>query len=185
VARSFVVLHGGTLEAFSAGPGAGTEFVVRLPAAPDAVGRSSRASAVAEAQHSRDVRILVVDDNRDAAEGVAMLLEVFGHRVSVAADGPAALESARKDVPAIMLIDIGLPGMDGYEVARRVRELPELSGVVLVALTGYGLDEDRRRARAAGFEHHLTKPVAPAVLRALIASISAVLPAGTLAPRPL
>ena len=185
VARSFVVLHGGTLEAFSAGPGAGAEFVARLPAAPDAVARSSLAPAVAEGKQSRDVRILVVDDNRDAAEGVAMLLEVFGHRVSVAADGPAALEAARKDLPAIMLIDIGLPGMDGYEVARRVRELPELSGVVLVALTGYGLDEDRRRARAAGFDHHLTKPVAPAVLRTLIASIGTPLPTGTQVPRPL
>jgi PAS domain S-box-containing protein len=185
VARSFVLLHGGTLEAFSAGPGAGAEFVMRLPAAPDAVARSSRTPPAAEAPGSRDVRILVVDDNHDAAEGVGMLLEVFGHRVAVAADGPAALEAAQKDVPAIMLVDIGLPGMDGYEVARRVRELPELSGVVLVALTGYGLDEDRRRARAAGFDHHLTKPVAPAVLRTLIASIGATLPAGARAQRPL
>jgi CheY-like chemotaxis protein len=171
VARSFVVLHGGTIEAHSAGPGAGAEFVVRLPAARDAAARSVLKPNTAEPPPARGSRILVVDDNADAAEGVAMLLEVFGYAVTVAGDGPAALEAARRQPPDVMLVDIGLPGMDGYELATRVRETPELNSVVLVALTGYGLDEDRRRAHAAGFAHHLTKPVPPAELRGLLATL--------------
>jgi PAS domain S-box-containing protein len=181
IARSFVVLHGGTIEVFSAGPGAGAEFVVRLPAAPDAVERTQASPFVPKPSPAKGMRILVVDDNADAAEGVAMLLEVFGYCVMVAVDGPQALEAARTQPPDVMLVDIGLPGMDGYEVARRVRAIPELSGVVLVALTGFGLDEDRRRARDAGFDHHLTKPVAPAVLRSVIAQLGASL-AGSAAP---
>jgi two-component system CheB/CheR fusion protein len=102
-----------------------------------------------------------------------MLLTVFGHRVRIARDGPSALEAARAEVPALMLVDIGLPGMDGYEVARRVRETAALNGIVLVALTGFGHETDRKRALAAGFDAHLTKPVVPAVLRSLVARLTA------------
>ena len=104
-------------------------------------------------------RILVVEDNRDTAETMEMLLELLGHRVRIAHDGVAALDAARAMVPDLMLVDIGLPGMDGYEVARHVREDRRLDDVVLVALTGYGRHEDKQRAVAAGFDHHLVKPI--------------------------
>jgi two-component system CheB/CheR fusion protein len=113
--------------------------------------------------------VLVVDDDSDAAESLMMLLEVFGHQVRVARDGPTALEMAYLDVPEVMLVDIGLPGMDGCELTRRVRRTPVLRGVLLVAFTGYGRDEDRQRTLGAGFDLHLTKPVDPAALRELLA----------------
>ena len=103
--------------------------------------------------------ILVVDDNRDAADSLAMLLEIGGHEVATAYSAPDALKRAPELKPAVILLDIGLPGLDGCEVARRMRDMPELRGVRLVALTGYGRDEDRRRTRDAGFDHHLVKPV--------------------------
>ena len=103
--------------------------------------------------------MLVVDDNADVAEGLMMLLELLGHRVRVAHDGLATLEAVRTSTPDLMLVDIGLPGMDGYEVARSVRQDSQLKGVVLVALTGYGRDEDKRKAIEAGFDDHLVKPL--------------------------
>ena len=115
------------------------------------------------------LRVLVVDDNIDAAESLRMRLEVFGHQVRIARDGPTALRIACEDAPELMLVDIGLPGMDGCELARRARRAPELRDVVLVAFTGYGSDEDHRRTFEAGFDHHLTKPVDPADLRELLA----------------
>jgi CheY-like chemotaxis protein len=113
--------------------------------------------------------VLVVDDNADAAESLMMLLEVLGHQVRVARDGPTVLRLACEDVPELMLVDVGLPGMDGCELARRARQTPELREVVLVAFTGYGRDEDRRRTLGAGSDLHLTKPVDPADLRELLA----------------
>jgi two-component system CheB/CheR fusion protein len=113
--------------------------------------------------------VLVVDDDSDAADSLMMLLEIFGHQVRVARDGPTALDLACADVPELMLVDLGLPGMDGCEVARRARRAPELRGVWLIAFTGWGHDEDHRRTFEAGFDHHLTKPVDPAALRELIA----------------
>jgi two-component system CheB/CheR fusion protein len=110
----------------------------------------------------------VIDDNRDAANSLAML-RMAGHEVRTACDGPAALELAPRFRPEVVLLDIGLPGMGGYEVARRLRAQPELEGVVPVALTGYGQDEDRRRSRENGFDYHLTKPVEPAGLQRLLA----------------
>ncbi|MEB2345738.1 MAG: PAS domain S-box protein [Deltaproteobacteria bacterium] len=170
VVRDLVALHRGRVEAHSEGPGRGAEFVVFLPCVggtfrtePDAGGESPAAP------QPGGLRVLIVEDNADAAEGLMMLLEVFGHQVRVARDGPSALEAARGDPPDVMLVDIGLPGIDGYEVARRVRETPALGEVPLVALTGFGLEDDRRRALAAGFDHHLTKPVDPARLRKLLA----------------
>jgi CheY-like chemotaxis protein len=116
-------------------------------------------------------RLLVVDDNRDAAESMSMLLEMWGHEVVYAYDGPSALETAQQWQPEAVFLDIGLPGMDGYEVAERLRELPQAKDAVLVAITGYGQDDDRRRSQRAGIDHHLVKPVAPDALRNLIDSL--------------
>jgi len=170
IARSFVALHGGTIAAHSEGPGRGAEFVVRLPVVTAHATAKSGAS-LAEPAAARGVRILLVEDNPDVAEGMAMLLEAFGHEVHVATSGPDALDAARAQRPALLLVDIGLPGMDGYELARRVREIPALRDAVLVALTGYALEEDRERARKAGFDQHLIKPVDPKVLRGVVAQV--------------
>ena len=104
-------------------------------------------------------RLLVVDDNRDAAESMSMLLEMLGHEVAFAYDGPSALETAQRWRPEAIFLDIGLPGMDGYEVAERMRELPQARHAVLIAITGYGQEDDRPRSRRAGIDHHLVKPV--------------------------
>jgi CheY-like chemotaxis protein len=116
-------------------------------------------------------RFLVVDDNRDAAESMSMLLQMWGHDVAFAYDGPSALETAEQWQPEAVFLDIGLPGMDGYEVAERLRELPHAKGAVLIAITGYGQDDDRLRSQRAGIDHHLVKPVAPDALRSLIDSL--------------
>jgi CheY-like chemotaxis protein len=116
-------------------------------------------------------RLLVVDDNKDAAESMSMLLEMWGHDVAYACDGPSALETAEQWQPQAVFLDIGLPGMDGYEVAERLRELPHAKDAVLIAITGYGQEDDRVRSRRAGIDHHLVKPVAPDALRSLIDSL--------------
>jgi two-component system CheB/CheR fusion protein len=116
-------------------------------------------------------RLLVVDDNKDAAESMSMLLEMWGHEVAFAYDGPSALETAEQWQPQAVFLDIGLPGMDGYEVAARLRELPQAKDAVLIAITGYGQEDDRLRSRRAGIDHHLVKPVAPDALRNLIDSL--------------
>ena len=116
-------------------------------------------------------RLLVVDDNKDAAESMSMLLEMWGHEVAFAYDGPTALETAQQWQPEAVFLDIGLPGMDGYEVAARLRELPQVKNAVLIAITGYGQEDDRLRSRRAGIDHHLVKPVAPDALRNLIDSL--------------
>lgn len=122
--------------------------------------------------------MLLVEDNPDTAESLTMLLELLGHRVRAAHDGVAALDAARANVPDVMLVDIGLPGMDGYEVARRVRRDPHLKQVVLVALTGYGREEDRQQAMEAGFDYHLVKPVNPDALHGLVARLGKPEPKG-------
>jgi CheY-like chemotaxis protein len=171
LARSLLALHGGTITACSEGPGRGSEFVVRLPIV---VNREDGSTALKEPHPtvapSPPRRVLVVDDNVDAAQCLAMLLEADGHHVGLAHDGPEALRVALAHRPEIVFLDIGLPEMDGYQVARHLRERPELANVVLVALTGYGQEQDRRRSREAGFDHHLVKPVEPAVLQDLLAS---------------
>ena len=116
-------------------------------------------------------RLLVVDDNKDAAESMSMLLEMWGHEVVFAYDGPSALQTAERWQPEAVFLDIGLPGMDGYEVAERLRELPQSKDAVLIAITGYGQEDDRLRSRKAGIDHHLVKPVAPDALRSLIDSL--------------
>jgi CheY-like chemotaxis protein len=116
-------------------------------------------------------RLLVVDDNKDAAESMSMLLEMWGHDVVFAYDGPSALATAQQWQPEAVFLDIGLPGMDGYEVAARLRALPQVKDAVLIAITGYGQEDDRLRSRQAGIDHHLVKPVAPDALRSLIDSL--------------
>ncbi|HLU49564.1 MAG TPA: response regulator, partial [Planctomycetota bacterium] len=151
-------LHGGSVSVRSAGPGQGSEFTVRLPGAQAGAPRD-RSSRRMIAPFDVARRILVVDDNFAAARLLRLLLLRLGdHEVRVAHDGTAALTEARAFGPEVIFLDIGLPGMDGYEVARRLREDPEFSRVLLVALTGYGQAEDRLRSFEAGFDEHLVKP---------------------------
>jgi signal transduction histidine kinase/ActR/RegA family two-component response regulator len=161
-------LHGGSASAHSEGPGKGSRFTVRLPLAEPPVARS--AEATVPAGESRD--ILIVEDNPDARETLRQLLELEGHRVRVAADGAAALAAMRAAPPQAALIDIGLPEMDGYELARRIRaELDGTTRPVLIAITGYGLPEDRERALAAGFDAHLVKPIELPTLQAALEAL--------------
>jgi CheY-like chemotaxis protein/two-component sensor histidine kinase len=168
--RKLVELHGGTVEAYSEGLGRGSEFVVRLPApAPRNGERRAPAKEPDRLNHaSSRHRVLVVDDNVDAAVSLGMLLKLAGQEVRVAYDGPAALRQAIDFRPELVLLDIGMPGMDGYEVCRRLRREATLSGTTVVALTGWGQDEDRRRSHEAGFDHHIVKPVEPGALQRLL-----------------
>ena len=171
--RRLVDLHGGQIAVHSAGRGQGSTFTVRLPVgAAEAAAANEpgpdNAGAHGGARGAR--RVLVVDDNRDGAESLAMMLRLWGHEVSVAYDGLAGLELAKADPPAVIVLDIGLPGLDGYEAARRLRAEPATADALLIALTGYGQEEDRRRARAAGFDHHLVKPVDHGALQAVLAA---------------
>ncbi len=170
--RALVEMHGGTVKASSDGPGKGTEVVIRVPA-------SSRASDPVPPRpappppDSGKHRVLVVDDSRDIAETIAEALQMGGHEVRVAFDGRMTLDAVAAGFrPEIVFLDIGLPGMDGYEVARRLRGLPGLDGVIFVALTGYGQEQDRQRSKEAGFDHHLVKPVDLDGVEGLLASLS-------------
>ncbi len=171
--KTLVEMHGGRVEAKSDGPGEGSEFIVHLPV----LERRRSRNADPETNHSRphvdSRRILVVDDNVDAAESLALLLQMEGHEVRTMHDGPSALDTAASFRPEVIFLDIGLPRMDGYEVARRLRGQVGLKQTVLVALTGYGQDEDRRRAETAGFNAHLIKPADPAELHELLATVPA------------
>ena len=168
--KNLVALHGGQVSARSEGSGHGTELVVRLPLAVGAASTPPRAPDRADATPSRAARVLVVDDNPDAAETLADLLAMEGHQVEVANDGPRALEVLSRFHPHIAILDIGLPVMDGFELARRVRAaLPE-DPPTLIALTGYGQQQDRDRSSAAGFAAHFVKPIDPEVLLEVVAS---------------
>lgn len=167
IVRGIVELHGGRVEARSLGAGRGSEFRVRLPLfAPDALEETSTSSLPKVA--SSPLRVLVVDDNVDAAEMMAALLEMHGHRVSVAHDGHRALQMATSVAPDVALLDIGLPGMDGYTLAQRLREDAQTRHLRLIAVTGWGQDGDRARARDAGFDGHLTKPAEPSAILAML-----------------
>ena len=158
------------MQARSEGPGRGAEFIVRLPlrAEPAIVRPQAERPATSGPAGGARRRILVVDDNRDAAQALRLLLESDGHEVQVASDGPAGLAAARQYRPGVALLDIGLPKMNGYELAQRMREDPALKGTLLVAVTGYGQMHDRARASACGFHHHLVKPVEFGALQQLL-----------------
>jgi signal transduction histidine kinase len=173
--RQLVQMHGGSVTAYSQGPGHGSEFLIRLPlklmtyrdtsAALDSAGAAPRDGV------KRGHRILLADDNRDALDSLATLLQCDGHEVHTAADGAEALEVAAGVHPDVILLDIGMPKMDGYEVARRIRSEPWGKNAVLIALTGWGQDEDRRRSREVGFDSHLVKPLDPEALATLLARL--------------
>jgi signal transduction histidine kinase len=174
--RRIVDLHGGSVHAHSEGPGRGSEFVIRLPLArrtPDGCddgARNGRGSTKAGETHGRSARrLLIVDDNADGADSLARLLQLEGHAVRVVHDGQTAITAADEFRPEIVVLDIGLPGMDGFEVARRIRGRADGPNLVLVALTGYGGENDRALSRAAGFDHHLVKPVELEALRRVLA----------------
>jgi CheY-like chemotaxis protein len=169
--KGVVELHGGTVRAASPGRGGGAEFTVTLPAAAEPADPPADAPP-SEAGAGRRLRVLIVEDNRDAADSLRMFLELTGSEVVVAHTGPDGVELARRAAPDLVLCDIGLPGLDGYEVARRIRDEAAGSRPVLVALTGYGGEDDRRRAREAGFDHHFTKPADPAVIERLLGSVA-------------
>jgi len=162
VVQRLVALHGGSVEAHSEGLGHGSEFVVRLPVLP---GRTAPSPPPVASGTESLFRMLIVDDNVDAAETMALLQRLRGHQTHTAHTGPAALALAPEFLPEVVLLDIGLPGMDGYEVARKLRAMPELKGAFLVAMTGYGSDADRARSKEAGFDQHLVKPADLDVLR--------------------
>ncbi|MFN2385097.1 MAG: ATP-binding protein [Thermoanaerobaculia bacterium] len=169
LARRLVEMHGGSIVARSAGPGEGSAFIVRLPLTGDRpkTVEPPAPAAVAETA-SLSLRILVVDDYRDAADGFGMLLRLLGNDVRTANDGLEALRVASQFRPDVVLLDIGLPGMSGYDVAREIRKEPWGETVLLVAVTGWGQEGDRRRSKEAGFDHHLVKPVDPAALMRLL-----------------
>jgi CheY-like chemotaxis protein len=166
--RRLVQMHGGSVQGFSEGAGRGSEFTVRLPLLP--------AETPAEAPRVRDVeplasarlRIVVVDDNVDGLQSLAQLFRLVGHEVAVAIDGPAAIEVVRQFSPDVVILDIGLPRMDGYEVARRLRADPETQSAVLIALSGYSREEDRQLAEDAGFDYHFAKPIEFSVIQKLL-----------------
>jgi signal transduction histidine kinase len=169
--RRLVEMHGGTVIARSAGPGRGSEFIVHLPAAEVPVADGPKPVAARRSEPSAErLRVVVVDDNVDGVESLADLIQMLGHEVRVAHDGPTGLEAARAFDPDIVLLDIGLPGMDGYEVARRLRH-DSGARAVLVALSGYGREEDRLASQRAGFVQHFVKPIEFATLRALFEGI--------------
>jgi len=163
LSKGVVELHGGTIEAHSAGPGKGSEFIVRLPRRTVAGSLPATTTATAPAQ-TRKRRVLIADDNRDAADSISMLLQMAGHEVTVAYDGQQALENIETLRPEVALLDIGMPGLDGFEVARRVRLDIRIRNTLLIAVTGWGQASDKARALAAGFDLHFTKPVEPATL---------------------
>jgi PAS domain S-box-containing protein len=171
--RRLVEMQGGTVTAQSEGPGQGSEFIVYLPRMThENTFEPSPASSEAPNHTSGSPRILVIDDNVDAARSLTLLLRHLGHEVQSAHDGVEALELARKFRPAIVFCDIGLPGIDGYEVARRLRVLPEARDAALIALTGYGQEQDRIDAATAGFHMHLLKPIGVDVLHDVLKKIS-------------
>jgi signal transduction histidine kinase/ActR/RegA family two-component response regulator len=172
--KSIVELHGGTVAAKSAGVGKGSQFTIRLPrlAATDDR-RDLRHPAAMRHSPVGQLHVMIVDDNRDAAQTLAELLEAYGYTVSVAHDAPTALEQAAANVPQAFILDIGLPDMDGYALARELQTFPDTERAVFIALTGYGRDHDREQSTAARFDHHLMKPVDTPRLCALLAESTA------------
>jgi CheY-like chemotaxis protein len=170
VVRRLVSMQGGSVYVHSDGARKGSEFVVRLPrVATDAL---APAPAETSRRSASACRVLIVDDYVDAAASMAALMKVDGHDVRVTHDGPAALELARQFKPTVVLLDIGLPGMNGFEVARALRAAPETTDCLLVAVSGYGQAEDQRQSQEAGFDRHLVKPVDLAVLQEIFSALN-------------
>ncbi|QEL20228.1 hybrid sensor histidine kinase/response regulator [Limnoglobus roseus] len=167
--KRLVELHGGSVEARSPGVGLGSEFIIRLPACASSM-PPDRPQAANDQRAKVGVRVLIVDDNVDAAESLAMLLGIEGHTTRIAHDGPSALPLAAQFDPHVVLLDIGLPGLDGFQVAQTLRAASQFEKVFLIALTGWGQDSDRAKSRAAGFDLHLVKPIDPIELLRIIAS---------------
>jgi len=172
--RTLVNLHGGSVEAHSKGLGHGSEFMVRLPIKEEHASKVDGASLIRAESHETPtaLRVLAVDDNKDSADSLAMMLRYMGAKAQTAYDGPSAIEAIKESRPAIVVMDLGMPGMDGCEAARLIRQDPDIQRVLLVALTGWGQEEDRRRSKEAGFDHHLVKPVDVDALQTLLASVS-------------
>ena len=165
-------MHGGMVEAHSGGPGKGSEFTVRLPVAGEARAGPEVMEDGEQVVAPPVCRILVVDDNEDAVDSLGMLLRLTGNQVHVAYDGLEAVGAVVAFQPDVVLMDIGLPKLNGFEVARRIREQPGGGDIRLIALTGWGQEEDRRRTREAGFDHHLTKPFDCHTLRTILSEFS-------------
>jgi CheY-like chemotaxis protein len=172
VVKSLVEMHGGRVAAESAGVGAGSRFSIWLPRADRPAAAAGGGDAVVPIATSGR-KVLVVDDNQDAAQTLAMVLEIGGHEVLLAHDGAAALEIAARHQPSVVFLDIGMPGMDGYETAARLRTLPGGALRTLVALTGWGTEGDREKSLSAGFDLHLTKPVEIAAVEGVLAALPA------------
>jgi CheY-like chemotaxis protein len=174
IVRSLVTMHGGTVSVTSGGRGAGSVFIIRLPLVTRPVGQVTEAPEVPRplATIVGAPKVLIVDDNVDAADTLALVLKQIGCETRVAYDGPSALALAETFWPALALLDIGLPGMDGYELARRLRERPDAGHIRLVAVTGYARKSDGELARGAGFDEHLVKPVELDELVALLANLA-------------
>lgn len=169
--KKIVELHRGRVKAKSAGIGQGSEFIVRLPLLISKPPNESTPSRAAE-QSAVASRILIVDDNVDSADSLAMMLRMSGHDVHTVYSGQSALAAAIEYEPTIVLLDIGLPEVDGYEIARQLRQRPEFKAVWLIAITGCGQDADLQRSRDAGFDHHLVKPVDPHKLEELLGRLT-------------
>ena len=169
--KRLIEMHGGQVEAHSAGIDHGSEFVLRLPLAQEIFAACEPSDKLVAAKEKKPRRIMLVDDNEDSAQMTAILLKLEGHDVTVAHNGPSAIKQVNAVLPDILLLDIGLPGMDGYELARKLRDLPETRNAVFIALTGYGQPEDRRNSENAGYDHHLVKPIEPTELIDLIAAL--------------
>jgi signal transduction histidine kinase/CheY-like chemotaxis protein len=171
IVRSLVEMHGGTVEATSAGPGRGSEFTVTLPLAREPASASNGQALESSFLTGPRHRILIVDDNHESATTMATLLSLVGQEASVAHDGPAAIEAAMANRPDLVLLDIGLPGMDGYQVAQALRSRPETCSSVVAAMTGYGSEKDMLQTKAAGFDYHLVKPVSIERLQQIIGTL--------------
>jgi CheY-like chemotaxis protein len=172
-------MHGGSIEARSEGPGKGSQFTIRLPIIVDAAKAEESLSDVTGVENSSRVshRILVVDDNRDLTDTLGMMLRFSGNSIRTAHDGEAAVAAAEEFNPDIIILDLGLPKLNGYEACRRIRRQPGGKQRIIVAVTGWGREEDRRRTKDAGFDQHWVKPVNPAALTKLLAELKGKLPA--------
>jgi PAS domain S-box-containing protein len=181
LARRLVEMHGGTIEAHSAGPGKGSEFHIRLPVVSPSEATEQETEGIPRIKPEHSYRILIVDDNEDGADSLAMMLQLMGNETRTVYDGIAAIKTSETFAPHAVLLDLGMPKMNGYDACRRIREHPWGKNMVVIALTGWGQTEDLHRTQEAGFDHHLVKPVAPEALLKIVARIVADKQNGSLA----